>query len=292
MIFCIDDSGSFLQACYHPQLSHPLYILREDKIHPEVSGNKWRKLKWNLVQAKAEGKSILTFGGPFSNHIAATAHACALHGVAAVGLIRGYEEYRSNPTLRKAQEQGMHIQFLPKRIYDSPAAIEFAETNFSTHYIIPAGGANAAGIRGCEEIIKKINVDFDYIFLAVGTGTTLAGLAKQVKKNQKIIGVSVINQRDLLAVERYIAANTSAEQRSHYQICGEYDFGGYAKTHPLLLQFMSEFTKTNGIPLDYVYTGKVFFALYDWIAKGYIPPNSRVVAVHTGGLQGNILPFN
>ena len=251
-------------------------VLRLDLIHPQISGNKWFKLKYNLEEAKKKGvDTILTFGGAFSNHIHATAVACNQFGFKSIGVIRGEKESESNSTLREARKYGMQLHFVSREDYKRKSEEDFIselKNKFGDFYLIPEGGDNLLGEKGCEEILPKEN-DFDFIFCACGTGTTFKGISKSIKSNQKLYGISVLKGEGPL--------------NSNASIISDYHFGGYAKHTQQLLDFKTNFENENNILLDYVYTAKLFFAVQELISKNRIAANSKVLVIHSGGLQGN-----
>ena len=266
-----------------------LSLLREDQIHPFVSGNKFRKLKYNIEQAVKDGhNTLLTFGGAYSNHIAAVAAAGKLTGLQTIGIIRGEElsdKITENPTLSFAQEQGMQLHFIARKAYKGKyeaSQIEALKKSFGSFYLLPEGGTNDLAIKGCEEILSEIeNSDtFDYICAPVGTGGTIAGLIEASKPNQKILGISALKGNfQISEVKKYTS-------KTNFEVTDEYCFGGYAKIDLQLVRFINEFYKKTGIPLDPVYTGKMLFGIVDLLKRGYFKKNSRIFAVHTGGLQG------
>lgn len=278
-----------------------LYMLRLDKTHPDISGNKWYKLKYNLEEAKRLNKdTLLTFGGAFSNHIVATAAAGKESGIKTIGVIRGEELSGSeNPTLRFTKDCGMQLHFVSREDYrkkDSPEFIQFLIQTFGDFYLIPEGGANALAIKGCIEITSLIDISFDYVCCACGTGGTLAGITISLKENQQAVGFSVLNAPGYHAseVKKWLShfqidkfSNPPAG-RAGFQIGEDYHFGGYGKYTPELLKFISDFEDRNDIPLDQVYTGKMMYGVFDLIRKNYFSKNSTVIAIHTGGLQGRM----
>jgi 1-aminocyclopropane-1-carboxylate deaminase/D-cysteine desulfhydrase-like pyridoxal-dependent ACC family enzyme len=251
-------------------------VLRLDLIHPQISGNKWFKLKYNLEEAKKQGcDTILTFGGAFSNHILAAAVACKEFGFKSVGIIRGEKDSETNPTLSEAKKYGMQLVFVSREDYKRKNEEEYIEgfrNWFGNFYVVPEGGDNELGIKGCEEILPEEN-NYDIIFCACGTGTTFKGISKSLNKNQKLFGISVIKGE--------------GELNSIPTIINDYNFGGYAKHTDELLKFKTQFEIEHNIPLDYVYTAKLFFAVNDLVSKNKIPANSKVLIIHSGGLQGN-----
>ncbi|MFH4969472.1 pyridoxal-phosphate dependent enzyme [Gaetbulibacter sp. M240] len=264
-----------------------LFIKREDRIHPFVSGNKYRKLKYNLIEAASLGfDTVLTFGGAYSNHIAAIASAGKLHHFKTIGVIRG-DELRSkkdyNPTLKFAQAQGMKLHFISREVYKNKTAQTFLEElkrTFGSFYTVPEGGTNALAVKGCEEILKPEDSMFDYICCSVGTGGTLSGIINASKPHQHIFGFPALKGDFLSDIISKFA------MKRNWELQTAYHFGGYAKINNELIEFMNRFKAENDIPLDPVYTGKMMFGIIDLIKKGYFPPQSNILAVHTGGLQG------
>lgn len=244
-----------------------------DLIHPEVSGNKWFKLKNNLLEAQRSGlRTILTFGGAFSNHIAATAAACKLLGFKSIGIIRGEESSVSNSTLAEAKQNGMQLHFVSRENYkrkEDQNFINELKKEFGDFYLIHEGGNNELGIMGCSEILTE-SMDQDLVLCASGTGATYVGLLKAIKPHQKLMVVNALKGGD-----------------DKEGLLNNYHFGGYAKHTSELLEFKSKFENDHNIPLDYVYTAKLFFAAFDLINKDKIPENSTVLIIHSGGLQGN-----
>ncbi len=270
-----------------------LYLKREDQIHDFVSGNKYRKLKYNLAEAiKTNNDCLLTFGGAYSNHIAAVAAAGYETGFKTIGVIRGEEvanRIAGNPTLSFAKSKGMQLHFVSREQYKektNPAFSAVLRKKFGAFYLIPEGGTNALAVLGCEEILNKADLDFDYICTSVGTGGTMSGLINASdQKKQTVIGFSCLKgtfQRE------YIEASGS---KRNYHLTDAYCFGGYAKIDSQLIRFMNEFKRNHGIPLDPIYTGKMMFGIFDLLKQGYFKENSRILAIHTGGLQG-ILGMN
>ncbi|WP_109831691.1 1-aminocyclopropane-1-carboxylate deaminase/D-cysteine desulfhydrase [Reichenbachiella versicolor] len=263
-----------------------LWIKRDDIIHPEISGNKWRKLKYNLIDAQKEGyQNILTFGGAYSNHIAATAAACKRYGFKSIGIIRGDElSESSNQTLSKAHNNGMELRFVTRSGYrkriDNLWLRELA-SEFQA-FIIPEGGSNVSATKGVAELVTEIEIDFDYICSAVGTGGTIAGISNELKPYQTALGFAALKGEDYLKKE--IAFLTSSKQ---WKLINNYHFGGYAKLDNQLIHFIQNFYTKHQVPLDHIYTGKMLFGLFNMIQKDQFPKGTRIIAVHTGGLQGS-----
>lgn len=265
-----------------------LYIKREDLLHPEVSGNKFRKLKYNLLEARNSNfDSLLTFGGAHSNHIAATAAAGKHFGFQSIGVIRGEELENSrekwSPTLKYAESCGMKFKFISREEYrekETPEFINKLKNYFDDFYLVPEGGTNELAIKGCAEILSEEDKDFHFICSSVGTGGTLAGLINAATDSQKVLGFSALNSDYLKD------AISNMVDSSHCELILNYHFGGYAKVDEQLINFMNDFSKKYKINLDPVYTGKLLFGIFDLIKQGYFPANSKILAIHTGGLQG------
>ena len=274
-----------------------LWIKREDLIHPEVSGNKFRKLKYNLLEAeKQDHQKVLTFGGAYSNHILATAVAGKMKGFETIGVIRGEElgenlekTFSTNSTLKRASEHGMKFAFISREAYRNKTdsdLIRSLENQFGNFYLIPEGGTNALAIKGCEEILTKQDTQFDYICSCVGTGGTISGLINSSEHHQKVLGFPAL-KGDFLANE--IAAMVG--EKNKWKLVLDYHFGGYSKYSEELIEFMNEFRQKTSIPLDPIYTGKMMFGILDMIKKNHFLEGSKILAIHTGGLQG-IAGFN
>lgn len=262
-------------------------IRREDLIHPFISGNKYRKLKYNLLQVETENQmTLLTFGGAFSNHIAAVAFAGKEHDFKTIGIIRGdelREKIQENPTLKFAQENGMQFEFVSRNEYsnkENPEFIEQLREKFGSFYLVPEGGTNDLAIKGCEEILTEEDSQFDYICCAVGTGGTISGLINSALPHQKVLGFPAL-KGDFLREEICKFAKTD-----NWKLITDYHFGGYGKIDLELINFINNFNQSNNIPLDPVYTSKMAFGVLDLIANDYFPSNSKILLIHTGGLQG------
>ncbi|WP_174493154.1 1-aminocyclopropane-1-carboxylate deaminase/D-cysteine desulfhydrase [Acinetobacter sp. Marseille-Q1623] len=267
-----------------------LTIRRLDQIHPQISGNKFFKLKYNFLAAQQQGKtSLITFGGAFSNHIAATAYAANRFGFQSIGIIRG-EELATQPlnhTLATAQKLGMQLHFVSRKDYrlkDSAAYLNALETQYPNSYIIPEGGTNAFAIQGCTEILSANDLNtYDVICCAVGTGGTITGLIEASTAQQQILGFSAL-KGDFLSTN--VAQMT---EKRNWKILDHYCCGGYAKTTIELLQFIENFQKKYQIPLEPIYTGKMLLGIFDLISQHYFAKNSRILVIHSGGLQGRSL---
>lgn len=257
-------------------------VLRLDKIHPIISGNKWFKLKFYLQEAQQKGyNQIVSFGGAYSNHIVATAAACAALGFRSTGIIRGEEPKVYSPTLQTAQELGMKFLFVSREDYRQKRIP--AEVNESA-YIIPEGGYGVKGAEGAATIPYPLSA-FDTICCAVGTGTMIAGLANSKPASVKLHGFSVLKNNFSIQTEiQSLLKDPSIAITLHPNFHG----GGYAKYTPQLIQFMNDLYHHSGIPTDFVYTGKLFYGVYQLIEEGYFKAGSRLLLIHSGGLQGNL----
>ncbi|MES1219708.1 MAG: pyridoxal-phosphate dependent enzyme [Bacteroidota bacterium] len=263
-------------------------LLRLDKLHPEVSGNKWFKLRFYVEDAIAKNKStIVTFGGAWSNHIVATAAACKLNGLQSIGLIRGEKPARLSDTLKVASEYGMKLIFLSRSDYKLKIIPDELSFQSDKLYIINEGGYGEKGAMGASTIANFYQQDrFTHIVCAVGTGTMLAGLVKSALPSQQITGISVLkNNTDLITASD--ALLTENEKEKPHEIIHDYHFGGYAKFNPVLIGFMNNFYRQTSIATDFVYTGKLLFGVHDLVKKNYFREGSRIVVIHSGGLQGN-----
>lgn len=275
------------QEIFLKNTSVKLFIRREDLIHPLVSGNKFRKLKYNLLEAKNQKKTtLLTFGGAFSNHIAATAFAGKQNGFKTIGIIRGDElasKINENPTLKFAQENGMVFEFVSRETYrlkESDDFIENLKNKFGDIYVIPEGGTNDLAVKGCEEILEEEDSYFDFICSSIGTGGTISGVINSALPHQKVLGFPSLKGDFLQKDIRKFA------QKENWTLIADYHFGGYGKVSKELIAFINSFYQENDIPLDPIYTGKMVFGVIDLISQGYFPENSKILMIHTGGLQG------
>lgn len=264
-----------------------LYIKREDLIHPFVSGNKFRKLKYNLQQAKNEKHNVLlTFGGAYSNHIAAVAFAGRENGFETIGIIRGDElrdKISENATLSFAQECGMRLEFVSRDAYRQRAENSYLaelEIKYDRFYLIPEGGTNEFAVQGCEEILSPSDSEFDYLCCPVGTGGTISGLINSALPHQKILGFPAL-KGEFLQNEICIFV-----QNKNWELQHDYHFGGYGKVTEEYINWINWFYRQTGIPLDPIYTGKMVYGVLDLIKKNYFPSKAKILMIHTGGLQG------
>jgi len=267
-----------------------LSILRLDLIHPEISGNKWFKLKHNLKLAREEGRdTLLSFGGPWSNHLHSMAYAGQYFGFSTIGLVRGELPSPLNACLQDASNAGMELHPITRADYkekEKPEFLERVKKQFSNVFLIPEGGANRAGLEGCTEITSLYPPAFDLVCVACGTGTTLAGMASASKT--PLLGFQVLKGKGYLKNQ----VNTLMQQYQlsatcQWDVCDTYHCGGYAKVTNDLMRFVTEFERQHGIPLEPVYSGKMLFGLYNLIKeRDFFPQNYSILAIHGGGLQG------
>jgi 1-aminocyclopropane-1-carboxylate deaminase len=278
---------------YHPTPFQEIRLLikREDLNHPFVSGNKWWKLKFNLEKADQAGmKTILTFGGAFSNHIYATAAAANELGFQSIGMIRGEEVVPLNDTLQFATQKGMRLHYISRSAYrgkTDPLFLEQLKHRFGDVFLIPEGGTNELAVKGIEQFIKQLDTEAEYVCCPVGTGGTMAGIIAGLDEKKKVIGFSALKDGSYLNNE---VASLLVKPYANWQITTDYHFGGYAKTTPLLNAFIERFKELHGIPLDFVYTGKMIAGIFDLVSKGFFEKGSTILAIHTGGIRRVNLP--
>ncbi|HOX81553.1 MAG TPA: pyridoxal-phosphate dependent enzyme [Chryseolinea sp.] len=297
-----------IQEIQHPALAEAklrLLIKREDLNHPFVTGNKWWKLKYNLEEAaRLQKKTILTFGGAFSNHIYATAAAAHELQLNCIGIIRGEETLPLNPTLVFASQMNMKLHYVNRETYRTKNSDEFIsqlQNTFGDFYMIPEGGSNALAVKGIAEFSKLLGNDFDYLCCPIGTGGTLAGLIEGLPGQKQIIGFSSLKGGDFLtediknllvdfrtsALESKMAdKNNSKSVYGNWEVEASYHHGGYGKVTKDLLLFLQEIEEKTSIRFDPIYTGKMLFGIIDRAKKGMFNPGSTILAIHTGGLQG------
>lgn len=266
-----------------------LGILRLDRIHTIVSGNKWFKLKYNIAEAIEKGHhSVLTFGGAFSNHLIATAAAANAFGLSSIGIVRGFHaENNLSETLRACIDMGMQLHFISREDYSQKETEAFLNTiaqQFPDAYIIPEGGDNANGRKGTGEIAALIPDSYSHIALAIGTGTTFSGIRNALNKDIQMLGFTAMKGGAYLEAE---IKNNLADASLGFELFADYHFGGFAKHTSALIDFMNTFHEKFKIPLDMVYTSKMLYGVFDLIKKGEFPKGSKILCIHTGGLQGN-----
>jgi 1-aminocyclopropane-1-carboxylate deaminase len=265
-----------------------VWLKRDDLIHPEVPGNKWRKLKYNLAAAAQEGqRTLLTFGGAYSNHIRATAAAGSHFGFETIGVIRGEEHRPLNPVLSFAVSRGMSLCYLNRTDYrrkTSPEVADELRERFGSFYLLPEGGSNELAVRGCTEVIEEIEDGFDVICCPCGTGATLAGVAAGVDAaGGSALGFSVLKGGEFL--EREVAdlqRRTFGRNGSNWRVETRFHFGGYARRNTELDDFLADFSRRHGIVLDWVYTAKMMYGIFTLAREGHFKPGTRLIALITG----------
>ncbi len=269
------------------QKNSQLFILREDLIHPEISGNKWRKLKYNILEARRLNKqNLVTFGGAYSNHITAAAAVGREFGFKTIGIIRGEEVLPLNPTLQLAKDNGMHLKFVSRQDYKKKDVSEYENC-----YLVPEGGSNAFAVKGCSEILNNINIDYDVVCSACGTGGTLTGIIASTEK--QVLGFPVLKGGGFLKQDIQKLINDYSVQynvevtNKDWSLITEYHFGGYAKVKPELIEFVRQFKAKHDILLDLIYTGKMLYGIFDLLKNTNQFNNKTIIAIHTGGIQGN-----
>lgn len=287
-----------LQVLTHPLLTAngiKLSVKRDDLLHPDISGNKWRKLKYNLLYAEANNKDhLLSFGGAFSNHIHALAAACNHFDFKATGIIRGEEHYATNPTLSQAQQWGMQLQFVDRKTYrlkEQDEYLNILQSQYPNAYILPEGGSNKLAIPGVEEVVTELiqqsTQPIDHIFTATGSAGTLSGLisgALKYSQKTRVHGIAVLKNAHYL--QQHVANFVAQAEQLDWNLHTDFHEGGYGKISPALATFCRQFVEQTQIPIEPIYTGKMFYALWQLIEQGYFPAGTHIVALHTGGLQG------
>jgi 1-aminocyclopropane-1-carboxylate deaminase len=261
-------------------------VLRLDLIHPHISGNKWFKLQEYLREAQQLNKTtIATFGGAFSNHIIATAAACKLAGLNAIGIIRGEKAKDLSYTLQQAQDFGMQLYFISREAYKNKELP--AELIDNDLLLIGEGGYGFQGCIGAGSILNHFSQEnYDFIACAVGTGTTLAGIVNASPLHHKVIGISVL--KNAVSLQQEINCLLPEGLQDQFELNHQFHCGGYAKFNLELIEFMNWWHQQTGIPTDFVYTGKLFYAIHQLITSHYFQKGSRLLLIHSGGLQGNI----
>jgi 1-aminocyclopropane-1-carboxylate deaminase len=275
------------------QIANPLFdahgvsvfLKRDDLIHPMISGNKWRKLKYLLKSAQTLQKNhLVTFGGAYSNHLLATAAAAAKFGLQSTGIVRGEEA--DNNTLFLCKLHGMQLLFTDRDSYrDKPALFQKHFGDDEQAFFIDEGGSSAEGAQGCAELVNELTDTYDHIFCACGTGTTAAGIINGLTSHQlttKFNAIPVFKNGDFIReeIDRFLTSPAD------YDLHTDYHFGGYGKATDELIDFVSQFVANTGIVIEPIYTGKMMYALYDLIGKGHFKPGSKILAIHSGGIWG------
>ena len=285
------SKAELIQVTFPDEIPVKVFVKRLDLIHPIISGNKWFKQKYNLVYAKENDyKTLVTFGGAYSNHIHALAASGKEFGFETIGLIRGEEHLPLNPTLKAVTELGMKIFYVSRSDYRKKHLPEFEEwinKKFGKVYIVPEGGTNVLALKGGSEIPSLIEMDYDFICSACGTAGTIAGVIAGLDGNKKALGFSVLRGGAFLNnnVKNLISAY-NGKAYTNWSINLDYHFGGYAKINRELILFIQNFYDANMIQLDPIYTGKMMYGIYHLGRNGYFGKDKTIIALHTGGLQG------
>ena len=270
------------------QMNVQAAVLRLDKIHSTISGNKWFKLRYYLEEAVSLNKKlVITFGGPWSNHLLATAAACRLVNLKAIGIVRGEEPAILSPTLKQVLQAGMELIYISRSDYRMKTLP--GELIDKDYYLIPEGGYGMHGAAGAATILDRVpKNNYSHICCAVGTGTMMAGLIEGANDMQQVTGIS--SQKNNYSLEENIQlllGDGNRKPGTAFRIIHDYHFGGYGHHQPALLDFMNYFYQHTGIPSDFVYTAKLFYGINDLVLQGYFPKGSKLLLIHSGGLQGN-----
>ncbi len=266
-------------------------IARLDLIHPIVSGNKLYKLYFYVQDAITNNKTILvTKGGAYSNHLVASAYYAQLNGLKSIGLVRGEKAKHQSHTLTQCEAWGMQLAYISREDYpliNENNIQQYVSFDKKHCFFIPEGGYGNSGTKGASHIMEAISsLNPSYITTAVGTGCTLSGLLYNKKSQAKIIAVPVL--KGFHDLEKNMSDLLASQTPINFEVFNDYHFGGYAKKNEVLLQFMNAFYVENNIPTDFVYTGKMIYGIWDKINAGYFPKESKIISIHTGGLQGNL----
>jgi 1-aminocyclopropane-1-carboxylate deaminase len=265
-----------------------LLLKRDDLIHPEIPGNKWRKLKYNLRVASEQGhKTMLTFGGAYSNHVRAVAAAGYYLGFATIGVIRGEEHRPLNSSLAYAAGRGMRLVYMDRATYRrkrDPEVIAELRDRFGRFYLLPEGGSNELAVRGCAELPAEIETAFDVMCCACGTGGTLAGVSAGLPTATRALGFSSLKGGRFLTDEvAQLQRATYGQVFENWSINDDFHFGGFAKATPTLDSFIADFDARHGILLDWVYVAKMMYGVYSLVERGEFPPGATIIAIITGG---------
>ncbi len=288
----INTKAAIIEPIQHPVLAEnnvDLKIKRDDLLHPIISGNKWRKLKYTLQNALSKGNEhLISMGGVYSNHLHALAYIGNKLNIKTTGLIRGEQPVEDNQTLADLKKWGMNLEFVSRGMFRELRKYRSHDADPAKKYNgfwIPEGGASHDALRGVAEILKEIELDFDTIALACGTGTTLAGIAKGLPSTKKALGFSALKGGGFL--EKDIKKLLRTKGMPNWSVNFDYHFGGFAKTNEELIAFIEEFESHNNIPLEPLYNGKMLFGLLDLIKNDRFKKGHKIIAIHTGGLQGH-----
>ena len=287
----INYAAAIIQPVSHSLLDKSgvrLYMKCEDLIHPIISGNKWRKLKYNLIQALESGHNhLISMGGAYSNHLHALAYIGYKLGIKTTGIIRGEQPEQESQTLLDLRQWGMHLKFVDRETFRQYRQYREPDAKPAKDYggfWITEGAANQYSLPGVAEILNDINIDYDVLALSCGTGTTLAGLINTLPANKTLLGIAALKGKDFLEKDINKLLKT---RRNNWSLNLDYHFGGFAKQNDELRSFIKDFQEQTNIPLEPIYNGKMLFGIFDLIKKDYFRKEQKIIAIHTGGLQGN-----
>ena len=291
----ITEDAAVLLSVKLPNISSEVkvFMQRIDLVHPIISGNKWYKMKYNIAAMMEQGKdTLLTFGGAYSNHIHAAARAGKFFGFKTIGLLRGEEHLPLNETLKSAVDDGMELHYIDRTTFRERESEDFLNSiknKYGNVYILPVGGTNKIALKGCAEIVEQINIDYDYICSASGSGGTFAGIVAGLNGNKKGIAFPALKGGGFLEkVISDLVFGYCGKHFTNWHLNTDYHFGGFAKLTKELVEFTKEFEKLNGFELDYIYTNKMMFGIAELIKSGYFKADETIVAIHSGGIQGNL----
>lgn len=291
----VDEKACIIVPVTLPGVSNSVnvFMKRIDLVHPVISGNKWYKMKYNIIEMKNLGlNTLLTFGGAYSNHIHAAAHAGKIFGFKTIGLIRGEEHFPLNFTLQAAVDDGMELHYVDRATFrkrETEGFLNSIRERFGNIYVLPVGGTNKIALKGCKEIVEQIEMNYDYICSASGSGGTFAGIVAGLNGVKKGIAFPALRGGEFLEeVVSDLVSEYTGKTFSNWQINTDYHFGGFAKLTKELVDFTRQFNEMNGLELDYIYTNKMMFGIADLIKKGFFKSGETIVAIHSGGLQGNL----
>ena len=274
----------------HYGINNKVYVKRDDLIHPIISGNKWRKLKYNLLHfKKLKKKGIISKGGAYSTHILALSYLCQEHSIPCVILVRGEKTYPLNDVLSKCVSYNASIKYLSREHYvDNSRIKNLISNNYNDYFFIPEGGANYHGIYGCQKITEEIKIPFDYIFCEVGTGATFSGIVSSLNKDQKCFGTVILKgaEKININISNFFNIQMKKELNKQFILSHNYHFGGYAKNNIELIEFIKEFYQITGIKTDPIYSGKLFYSLIDQLRTNKKFKNKIIIALHSGGILG------
>jgi 1-aminocyclopropane-1-carboxylate deaminase len=285
----IPTSITKIKSDFLQKKSVKIFIKRDDLIHDVISGNKWRKLKYNFIEANLRGHdNILSFGGAHSNHLHALSYACQKMNLNSIGIIRGEKNKNSNSTLSFCENNNMSLHYISRSDYknykSSNQMIPILKNIFGDYYVIPEGGCNLLGVKGCSEILEEIDLDFDVVCCAVGTGCTASGLINSMKSKQYLLGFCPFKK--IFEQKQNILQFSNLKLSSNWKLIADTDFGGFGKINVNLTNFIRQFNLEYNIKLDLVYMGKLFYYLFNLIENDFFKKHTRILVLHSGGLQG------